>query len=205
MKTSAPRIPAAQRRQQILEVATGLFAQRGFHGTTTREIAEKVRVKEIIVFRLFPTKRDLYWAVIEAKCVPPPGRKPLIDTLGDGEDERALFSRMAATILERNMADTTLTRLLLFSALESHELTDQFYRTYMADFYKKLAGYIRRQIREKKFRRVNPLLAARGFIGMVFYHLLVQELFGGKRYEKFRTEKVANEITSVWLEGMTLK
>ncbi len=205
MNTASSRVPAAQRRQQILEVATGLFAQRGFHGTTTREIAEKVGVKEIIVFRLFPTKRDLYWAVIEAKCVPPPGRKPLVDTLGDGENDRVLFSQMAAAILERNMQDMTLTRLLLFSALESHELTDQFYRTYMADFYKKLAGYIRRRIREGRFRRVHPLLAARGFIGMVFYHLLVQELFGGKRYEKFHTEKVAKEITAIWLEGMTLK
>jgi hypothetical protein len=101
------------------------------------------------------------------------------------------------------MADTTLTRLLLFSALESHELTDRFYRIYMADFYKKLAGYIRQRIREGKFRRVHPLLAARGFIGMVFYHLLVQELFGAARYEKFRIAKVADEITSVWLEGMS--
>jgi AcrR family transcriptional regulator len=203
MKTPTSRVPAAQRRQQILEAATALFARQGFHGTTTRQIAEKVGVKEIILFRLFPTKRELYWAVIEAKCVPPPGRKRIMDTLGDTEDERALFTQMAATILERNMADTTLTRLLLFSALESHELTDRFYRIYMADFYKKLAGYIRQRIREGKFRRVHPLLAARGFIGMVFYHLLVQELFGAARYEKFRIAKVADEITSVWLEGMS--
>jgi len=205
MTTASSRVPAAQRRQQILEAATELFARQGFHGTTTRQIAEKVGVKEIILFRQFPTKRDLYWAVIEAKCVPPPGRKRILDTLGDTTDERDLFTQMAATILENNMRDTTLTRLLLFSSLESHELTDRFYRTYMADFYKTLAGYIRRRIREGKFRRAHPLLAARGFIGMVFYHLLVQELFGVGRYEKFRIAKVADEITAIWLEGMKVK
>jgi AcrR family transcriptional regulator len=205
MKTATSRVPAAQRRQQILEVATGLFARQGFHGTTTRQIAEQVGVKEIILFRLFPTKRDLYWAVIEAKCVPPPGQHRVVELLKAGMGERELFTAMARGILERVTADITLTRLLLFSALESHELTDKFYRTYLADFYKTLAADIRRRIRKGKFRKVNPLLAARGFIGMVFYHLLVQELFGGNRYEKFQIPKVAEELTSVWLEGMLPK
>jgi len=116
-----------------------------------------------------------------------------------------LFTTLARGILERNLRDTTLTRLLLFSSLESHDLTERFYRTYMAEFYELLAGYIRQRICEGKFRRVNPLLAARGFVGMVFYHILVQELFGGSRFKKFQIPKVAETITTIWLEGMTLK
>jgi len=77
--------------------------------------------------------------------------------------------------------------------------------SFVSFFGQEQALELGRRIREGRFRRVHPLLAARGFIGMVFYHLLVQELFGGKRYEKFHTEKVAKEITAIWLEGMTLK
>jgi AcrR family transcriptional regulator len=200
--TTTPRVPASLRRQQILKAATTLFAERGFYGTTTRQIADKVGVKEIILFRLFPNKRDLYWAVIEAKCAPRPEWNRLRELLGMDLEEDERFARIARGILERHLNDTTLTRLLLFSSLESHELTERFYRTYLAEFYDLLAGYIRRRIREKKFRRVDPLLAARGFIGMVFYHILVQELFGGARFTKFQIPKVADTITSVWLEGM---
>jgi AcrR family transcriptional regulator len=45
-KTS--RVPSAERRAQILRVATKLFAKQGFNGTTTREIADQVGVKETI-------------------------------------------------------------------------------------------------------------------------------------------------------------
>ena len=62
------RFSAEDRRHQILQVATELFAGRGFEGTTTREIARRAKVNEAIIFRHFPTKDDLYWAVIEAKC-----------------------------------------------------------------------------------------------------------------------------------------
>lgn len=199
---SSKRIPAAQRRQQILEVATTLFAQQGFHGTTTRQIAERVGVKEIILFRLFPTKRELYWAVIEAKCTPPPGEKPLTDFLLPNGNDHAMFTAIATGILERHMQDTTLTRLLLFSTLEAHDLSDRFYRSYASGFYETLAAHVRRRIREGKFRRLDPLLTARAFIGMVFYHLLVQELFGASRYQEFSIPKVAKTLTTLWLEGM---
>ena len=46
MATSQTRYSSADRREQILEVATGLFAQQGFQGTTTKLIAEKSGVTE---------------------------------------------------------------------------------------------------------------------------------------------------------------
>jgi AcrR family transcriptional regulator len=55
MSTSQVRIPAEERRQQILELATELFARQGYQGTTTRQIAQQVHVNEAIIFRHFPT------------------------------------------------------------------------------------------------------------------------------------------------------
>ena len=67
MATTQVRFSAADRRQQILDVATELFAAQGFQGTTTRQIAERSRVTEALIFRHFPGKEELYWAVIERK------------------------------------------------------------------------------------------------------------------------------------------
>jgi hypothetical protein len=49
---------------------------------------------------------------------------------------------------------------------------------------------------------VDPLLAARGFLGMVVYHSWIQELFGGKRYQNFSVQEVSKMLAEVWLQGM---
>lgn len=57
------RLKAQDRRQQILEVAAELFAQRGFHGVTTRELAGRLAITEPILYRHFSSKDDLWLEV----------------------------------------------------------------------------------------------------------------------------------------------
>lgn len=54
------RIPSSVRREQILDAACELFAEFGFNGTTTRQLAEKVGCSETIIFRIFPTKEAIF-------------------------------------------------------------------------------------------------------------------------------------------------
>ena len=56
------RMTAEDRKLQILRVAVSLFSQRGFGGTTTKEIAQAAGVSEAMVFRHFATKQELYSA-----------------------------------------------------------------------------------------------------------------------------------------------
>src|SRR5215212_12065912 len=56
---------AAARREQILETALGLFAERGFDGTSTRQIAKEVGIAEGLIFHYFPTKARLLTAILE--------------------------------------------------------------------------------------------------------------------------------------------
>src|SRR5207302_5909360 len=98
--------------------------------------------------------------------------------------------------------DTEMTRLLWFTALENHTLSERFFRTFVANYYEALGSHIRGRIRQGKFRKVDPLLAARGFFGMVVYHFLIQELFGGEKYQKFDPETVAGTMAGIWLKGM---
>jgi len=55
------------RRQEILDAAEKLFSQKGFRGTTTKDLAAKAGVHEAILFRHFTSKRDLYQATLELK------------------------------------------------------------------------------------------------------------------------------------------
>lgn len=59
------RLPAAQRREQLLDTAARLFAIHGYAGATTAEIAKAAGVTEPIIYRHFESKRDLFIALIE--------------------------------------------------------------------------------------------------------------------------------------------
>ena len=202
MATPQLRYSAADRREQILNVATPLFARRGYQGTTTKQIAERAGINEALIFRHFPSKDDLYWAVIERKIEAVALREELREKLQVCAEDVELFTMLGADMLEKRAKDQTLSRLLLFSALENHTLSNRFFRTYVADYYDVLAGFIRERIALGKFRKVDPLLAARGFLGMVIYHSWVQELFGGKRYQNFDVQQVSRTMAEIWLRGM---
>jgi AcrR family transcriptional regulator len=60
-----PRISAEERRDSVVEVASQEFAKRGFHGTPTQDIADLAGISHAYLFRLFPTKTDLFIAVVE--------------------------------------------------------------------------------------------------------------------------------------------
>ena len=59
------RLPADQRRLQLLEVARDRFAAQGFHATSMDEIAEAAGVTKPVLYQHFPSKRALYVELIE--------------------------------------------------------------------------------------------------------------------------------------------
>jgi len=69
MKTA--RLKNDLRCQSILDAVRDVFAERGFHGTTTRELAKAAGISEALLFRHFPTKERLYAAVRE-NCIKGP-------------------------------------------------------------------------------------------------------------------------------------
>jgi AcrR family transcriptional regulator len=59
------RVPAAERREELIEAAVHEFAHGGLHGTAVDRIARRVGVAQPYVFSLFPTKRELFLAALE--------------------------------------------------------------------------------------------------------------------------------------------
>ena len=61
-----PRLKAPQRREQLMEVATKLFARNGYEATTTAAIALAAGVTEPILYRHFKSKQELFVAIVKA-------------------------------------------------------------------------------------------------------------------------------------------
>jgi AcrR family transcriptional regulator len=64
-KPARRRVPAAERREELIAAAAHEFAHGGLHGTPVERIARRVGVAQPYVFSLFPSKRDLFLAALE--------------------------------------------------------------------------------------------------------------------------------------------
>ena len=64
--TTAKRLPADRRRQQLLDVALRLFARRGFNATTMDDIAEAAGVTKPLLYQHFASKRALYLELLDS-------------------------------------------------------------------------------------------------------------------------------------------
>ena len=199
MKT---RMRGEERHAAIVRSAIHLFAEKGFRGATTRELASSLGVTEPVLYQHFKTKRDLYAAIIEAKSQQASERVHSLRPFAESGDDLAFFTRLAEQILRRYDDDPETTRLLLFSSLEGHELAGDFFERMFSDFYELVLDYIRRRIRDGAFRSVDPEIAARGLIGMIGYHGLVEQLFPGY-FAKRSRRRVAQQMVSIFLTGIS--
>lgn len=61
------KLSSEERREAIVRAVRKVFAEKGFHGTTTRELAEAAGVSEALLFKHFPNKESLY-AAMQVSC-----------------------------------------------------------------------------------------------------------------------------------------
>src|ERR1041385_4430257 len=59
------RMPAAERREMVLEAAVAELAAPGLAGTPTEDVARRAGISQPYLFRLFPTKKALFLALVE--------------------------------------------------------------------------------------------------------------------------------------------
>ena len=187
---------------KILESAIKLFAEKGFNGTTTKEIAVMAEVNESLIFRHFSTKRELYGAIIEKKIEEEPGIELMIETHRDSKDDELVFTAIASRMINKCGKDPSFIRLLHFSALEGHELSDMFFETYVEYVNMLLCDYIETRIGDGAFKKMHALYASQAFIGMVINHIIVQELFGEKKRNNTDQERIIETFVQIFLEGI---
>ena len=65
MNVPTTRLPAARRRQQLLDVALRVFAEQGFHPTSMNDLAEAAGVTKPVLYQHFASKRELYLELLE--------------------------------------------------------------------------------------------------------------------------------------------
>ncbi len=196
------RMAAGDRCEQILQGAMELFAEKGFRGATTREIAQHLGISEALMFKYFPSKEALYRAIIQKKT---DGSEEMFfpKEAIQAKDDRQVFRSVASYLISKNSEDPTFMRLIQYGALEGHELSRIFFETHAMERTRLLSRYIRQRIKERAFKKVSPLLAARAFMGMILHYVQSQEIYEMKKFFHFSQKKVVDTFVDTFLNGLT--
>jgi len=192
----------ASRRDQILDAAMECFASAGFRGTTTREIASRVGLTEAALYRHFASKEALYSAII-ARKIDAPDVTARLQAAAVAGDDHAVLGGLARTLIERVEADPAFIRILLFTALEGHSLAEPFFAARVLRVREFLTSYIARRIRDRAFRPLDPVIAARAFLGMVSDYLNVRFVFRQQAAYPQSTGEVVETFVSIFLAGIS--
>jgi TetR/AcrR family transcriptional regulator len=190
------------RRQEILDAAETLFSQKGFKGTTTKDLAAEAGVHEAVLFRHFTSKRDLYQATLELKISR--NRHSALEQMEKSStrlDDRAFFEALAIGLLTRFEEDPSIPRLILYSALDSHEppkvTTERQLRVEQPTL-----DYISKRMRDGAFRKMHPNHAVFAFGAMLFGYIVRQQILGMSRHKTYDRKKIAKDFVTIFLEGM---
>ena len=138
--------------QRILGTAASLFAQFGYNGVSTREIASAAEVNEVTIYRHYPRKRDLHLAVLATELQRVHLRGELLTKLAEARTGRAALSCTFELIATTLHHQPQLLRLLQYSALELSEDLDPLLRKHLGELLEVLARYLQPWIERGELR-----------------------------------------------------
>lgn len=201
---------ADERRGQIIKLAIKLFSKNGFRGTTTKEIAREAGISEAMVFRHFATKDDLYAAILDHEACGaeqhslPWEIDPIEDQAIAANDDFMVFYNFALKAMQHHDREIDFMRLLLYSKLENHELSEMFFKRFVGPLYEFLGNYIRKRQADGVFREIDPRMVVRSFLGMIIHHSLNNILWDpDRRLIDISNEDASRYFTEILLRGIS--
>jgi TetR/AcrR family transcriptional regulator len=200
---AAGRMPAGDRRRQLLDAALELFSRKGFGGATTKEIAAAAGITEAIIFRHFPSKQALYTAVLDSKAESCEHEEWLaeIQKHMDRNDDAGVLRTFAAAILASYRTDARFERILLFAGLEGHEHGLAHHRKFATPIFELFRDYIARRQREGAVRDYDPGLVIAAIAGMAQTYGIYTQFFGYKTIQA-DDDEVIDSFTNIMMRGI---
>jgi AcrR family transcriptional regulator len=165
------RLPSRERRQAIVVAVQGTFAEKGFDGTTTRELARAAGVSEALLYKHFPSKESLYVAMLEA-CADGPMAAEFTRalTLTPSTSTLVVLVHLLTShfVLRGDLHDTTMRRLALRSLLEGADFVRLGARQLGASWIRKVEACIRAAVKAGDIKAIP----VRGDLRAWFVHHL---------------------------------
>jgi AcrR family transcriptional regulator len=149
-------------RDRILGAAESLFASRGFHATSAKDIAREAGVASGLIFYYFPTKEALLETIVEERHFVP----MLQEALSTGDPVESLLINLGVSLFEAYRKRDKVVRILFREFRQNAQLTARF-RELRDGALRLLAGRLDKAIEDGHLRRVDTMMLARVFVSTI--------------------------------------
>ncbi len=189
------------RRNQILDAAATVFAEKGFHRTTTKEIARTAGVSEGTIYNYFSNKSDLLIGIMTRLAEVEALNEELMDALqGDVRDFFVAVFRNRADSIQQGQE---MLKAILPEVMVNPDLSQQFSQQFVRRISTLLEQYVQARIEMGDIRPVNVPLATRAVQGM-FVGLIVLRILGDE-YLLSEWEDVPEVLATLIFDGLNPK
>jgi len=202
-----PRIAAKDReafvearRDEIVQAAVRLWAERGFDGTPMSAIADAVGLTKGTLYLYFESKLALLDEVMRRYSLRP-----------DVEGLAAVASELSLEELVRQLVQAAWQRLtrhrdlvgLLLRELPGNlDKAEHFLAEVLLPTNRVLARVLEEKLTPERALRVDTIVAARGLLAMVVAFYISQEVLGGSRLLPIREDAITSTIVEIFLHGI---
>lgn len=156
---------ATQRREQLIQVARVLFAERGFEGTTVEEIAISAQVSKPVVYEHFGGKEGLYAVIVDRE------QRTLLDGIRTGID-RAKGARRkveAGTLALLDYIESCPDGFRIISRDSPTGSTGTSFATILSDVASQVEDILGEQFRRRGLHEEMAPMYAQMLVGMIAY------------------------------------
>lgn len=191
------------RRQEILQAARHLFAQKGYHSTTLDDIAQLAQFGKGTIYNYFANKEVLFGSVLDQLFDEVIGlTRTALDLPGTAREKFAAFARLMFLHYQDN-SDLLRIAMREINRLEAEAYDQQIkrLRERMTIVWELLAQAVARDIRARRVRQLDAVRLAALFLSMVHascVHLFDQSPAGDER----GVDQAVNFIISILFDGI---
>jgi AcrR family transcriptional regulator len=177
--TGIPSLARGDAEARILASAAGLFANFGYNGVSTRDIATGAGVNEVTIYRHYPRKRDLYVAVLDAELKQVKLRGDLLARIAEASDGRMVLTRTFELFVATLTHRPELLRLVQYSALELGEDIDPLLRRHLGELVEVVARYLEPWVSRGELRCTSAKSLILAQIAIILSHRSLHRVFMG--------------------------
>jgi AcrR family transcriptional regulator len=192
---------AEARRTQILMGAAQVFAQKGFHKATTKEIAQSAGVSEGTIYNYFDNKRELLLAMVEMI-----GTQSFKTVVLDHppDDPREFLTMILRDRFQLVQEHGHILAALIAEIFSDASLRELVYNQIIKPIAALIENYLQHQIDRGKFRRINPVIVTRALIGTMVLNTAIKFTAIDSRYQEFSAEAMIEDIVSLFMDGLVI-
>ena len=164
---------------RILASAAEMFASFGYNGVSTRDIASGAGVNEVTIYRHYPRKRDLYFAVLDAELQQVKLSGDLLAKIAEAEDAKTAVARTSELIAATMMQRPQLLRLVQYSTLELSDDIDPLLKRHLGQLVEVVARYLEPWVNKGEVRSTSAKALVLSLIAIILSQRSLHRLFAG--------------------------